>query len=182
MTAGEQCDDGNTVPGDGCDGSCQIEPFLGISGEYNLNIDTVVDTCNFGSSPAPSPMEVDEQDPTTVEIDIPVGGFGGECNRAEYTRAVNIVTRVATIHGEIGACIIQADVTTELTFFADDTVTGFETNAVQAAGGDCSGVSLPCSVELVVNGARCTGCFACVNPPAATSSRLLGPLGGVARR
>ena len=84
--AGEECDDGNTTPGDGCDENCQLEPLLMISGEYDLNIDTVVDTCGFGSSPTDSPMQVDELDPTTVEIDIPDGGVGGDCNRKDFTR------------------------------------------------------------------------------------------------
>ena len=75
----------------------------------------------------PTHMQVNELDPTAVEIDIPVGGFGGECDRKDYTRNVNTVTRVETIHEQIGDCVIQADVTTELTFFGDDSVTGFET-------------------------------------------------------
>ncbi len=174
---GEECDDDNTLPGDGCDENCQIEPFP-ISGEYNLSIDTVADTCGFGTSPANAPMEVNELDPTTVKIDIPNGGVGGDCNRKDFTRDGNTVTLVETLHRQIGSCVIQVDVTTELTFFNDDTVTGFETNAIQANGGDCSAVSLPCTVELETNGARCIGCFACVNPTAGTARPGLGPLGG----
>ncbi|MFH2007580.1 MAG: kelch repeat-containing protein [bacterium] len=33
LEAGEQCDDGNTAPGDGCDGSGQIEPGYSCSGQ-----------------------------------------------------------------------------------------------------------------------------------------------------
>ena len=29
MTADEECDDGNTVDGDGCDATCKLEPFCG---------------------------------------------------------------------------------------------------------------------------------------------------------
>ncbi len=131
-----------------------------------------------GTSPTNAPMLVNELDPTTVEIDIPNGGVGGDCNRKDFTRDGNTVTRVEAIHGQIGSCTIQTDVTTELTFFNDDTVTGFETNAIQASGGDCSGLSLPCAVQLETDGARCIGCFACVNPTVETSGPGLGPLGG----
>ena len=121
-------------------------------------------------------MLVSELVPPTVEIDIPIDGFGGTCDRKSYTRNRNTVTRMEEIHGQIGVCIIRADVTTELTFFDDDSVSGSETNEVQADGGDCAGVSLPCTVELQVNGARCIGCFACVDPTAETGSSVLGPL------
>jgi cysteine-rich repeat protein len=36
IDSGEQCDDSNTAPTDGCDGSCQIEPGFGCVGEPSV--------------------------------------------------------------------------------------------------------------------------------------------------
>jgi cysteine-rich repeat protein len=174
-SCGEECDDGNTLPGDGCDASCQIEQ-LSIAGEYDLSIDPVLDTCGFGTTPTTSPMEVIELTQSQVTVNIPIGGAGGECNRENFTRQGNTVTRSESSSQQIGACTVQVDVTTSLTFFGDDTVTGFETNELTALGGDCSGLALPCAVELTVSGSRCSGCFDCVMPSFAAARAGLGSL------
>jgi cysteine-rich repeat protein len=170
---GEECDDGNNLPGDGCDANCRIEP-LSIAGEYDLNITLVLDTCDFGATSTTSPMEVIELTQTQATVNIPIGGAGGECNRETYFRQGNVLTRNESSLQQIGPCTVQVDVTTSLTFFDDDTVTGFETNQLTAAGGDCSGLVLPCETNFTVAGSRCSGCFSCVMPSTATARVGLG--------
>jgi cysteine-rich repeat protein len=185
VETGEECDDGNVVPGDGCDADCNLESILVIDGEYDLSISLVRDTCGFGAAPTDAPMQVQELDPVTAEVDIPAGGAGGDCNRQDFARAGNTLTLLRLVHQQIGACFIQVDVITELTFSNDAGgigVTGSETNAVTATGGDCSGLNLPCSIELAVGGATCSGCFFCVDLPAPAGRLSLGPLGNGAVR
>ena len=178
QACGEQCDDGNTTPGDGCDAACQIEqPPLTISGDYAVDIGTTLDTCGFGSGSTSTPMNVEELSATDVTVDIPIGGAGGACNGRNFVRVGDTLTRQQSTLQLIGACTVQVTVTTTLTFFADDTVTGTEINSFSEVGGVCSGFTLPCTVELDVTGARCVGCFNCVAPTSGTSTKGLGPLG-----
>jgi cysteine-rich repeat protein len=177
---GEECDDGNTMPGDGCDENCVLEtPPLSITGEYSVDIDGQ-DSCGFGTGPASSPMEAIELGATRVNIDIPVGGAGGECNPQEVGRQGNTLTLIQSSMQQIGSCIMQVDVTTVLTFFDDDTVTGFEDSTLTEAGGDCSSQTLPCQIQLDLVGARCQGCFSCVIPAVTSVRRGMGPLGAAA--
>ena len=54
-----RCDDGNVVPGDGCDADCNLESILVIDGEYDLSISLVRDTCGFGAAPTDAPAAGD---------------------------------------------------------------------------------------------------------------------------
>jgi len=178
LSCGEQCDDGNNAPGDGCDAMCQIEqaPLI-ISGEYAVDIETTLDTCGFGSGSTSTPMNVQEVSATVVTVDIPVGGAGGECNERNFVRVGDTLTRQQSTMQQIGACKVQVSVTTTLTFFSGLTVMGSEINTFSEVSGDCSGLTLPCTVELDVTGATCNGCFDCIAPTAGTDTRGLGPLG-----
>jgi cysteine-rich repeat protein len=163
QVCGEQCDDGNTTPGDGCDASCQPEgPPLVLDGEYSVDIAVDSDTCNLGAGPATTPMEVTEQASLRVDVDIPIGGAGGECNPQAFERDNDTLTLNRSSQQQIGACTVQVDVTTLLTFFPGGSVTGLEIDALSEAGGDCSGLSLPCQVRLNLTGSGCSGCFSCL--------------------
>ncbi|NVJ05811.1 EGF domain-containing protein [Myxococcus sp. AM001] len=48
LNAGEQCDDGNVAPGDGCGASCQVEPGYTCSGVPSVCTD--VDECTNGTA------------------------------------------------------------------------------------------------------------------------------------
>ncbi|MGA2448664.1 MAG: DUF4215 domain-containing protein [Polyangiaceae bacterium] len=48
IEAGEQCDDGNSVPGDGCSGTCQIEPGYTCPMQGKPCVLTVTLTCGDG--------------------------------------------------------------------------------------------------------------------------------------
>jgi hypothetical protein len=120
-------------------------------------------------------MEVTELDPARANVDIPIGGAGGECNVSTFLRDNNTLTLNESSNQQIGICTVQVDVMTVLTFFADDTVAGFEIDRLSEAGGDCSGLALPCELQLDLNGSRCTGCFSCVLAPLATDRLRWGP-------
>jgi cysteine-rich repeat protein len=175
---GEQCDDGNTIPGDGCDGSCRPEGLLlAISGTYGVDVQIERDSCFSSSGSESSPMSIDELDAAHADVDIPVGGAGGECDPRTFARDNNTLTLIESSDQQIGACTLRVDVTTILTFFDDDSVTGVELDRLSEVGGDCSGLTLPCEIQLMLTGARCVGCFDCV-PSALGSGRLRwGPLG-----
>ena len=78
----EQCDDGNLDPNDGCDGSCQLEPFEAIDdtltdirpfGTYNIMIldnDVGVGSAYFEIDPTYTGMDIG----TRGTIDISVDG------------------------------------------------------------------------------------------------------------
>ncbi len=179
LDAGEECDDGNLIAGDGCDEACQIEAPrpLGITGEYLVDIQTTSDDCGFGPGSASSPVEVVETGVDSARVDVPQGGAGGECNPEVYARAGNTLTRMASAQQQIGPCIVQLDLVTVLDFFEGGSLAGTETNSLSAAGGDCSGLTLPCTIELALDGSRCRGCFQCVAPFAPGSGAGLGFLG-----
>jgi fibro-slime domain-containing protein len=48
IEAGEQCDDGNSVPGDGCSGTCQIEPGYTCPTPGRPCVSTIVQICGDG--------------------------------------------------------------------------------------------------------------------------------------
>jgi cysteine-rich repeat protein len=176
LECGEECDDGNTIPGDGCDADCQHEP-LPITGEYDIHVATVLDTCDFGSGSTDTPMDVNELDETTAVVDVPIGGAGGTCNPTRFARNGDTLTRVASSDESIGPCLVRTDVVTTLSFFDDGTVTGSESNTLTEIGGDCSGLVLPCEVNLSMAGARCSGCFSCTARGVGASRFGTGVLG-----
>jgi cysteine-rich repeat protein len=181
QACGEECDDGNNLPGDGCDPNCRLEGgVLDINGEYAIDVDTTLDTCGFGSGSSSNVMEVVEQTQSSVTVNIPVGGPGGECNRQDFDRMGNTVTRTESSNQTSGDCTILVEVTTSFSFYADNTLTGFEINSLSAAGGDCSGFTLPCEVRLATSGARCSGCFDCFTPLRGSGAARLGLLGSAA--
>ena len=89
-TAGETCDDGNLVPGDGCDGLCQLEPtpILSMTGTFNTDTgelngvvvsgwDAILHVVNFaGTVEFPGSLVVTGSWPFIVNasVDITVSG------------------------------------------------------------------------------------------------------------
>jgi hypothetical protein len=144
------------------------------------------DTCGLAPAPASVPAQVVEQGPAAATVDLPEGGAGGTCNPQTYTRSRDTLTRSASSTSIAGACMLKVDSTTTFAFFADGSVDGFEQDTLSQIGGDCSGLTLPCQVELLAAGARCTGCFTCsTSGPLGAGARglpaLLGATGNVAR-
>jgi hypothetical protein len=72
------------------------------------------------------------------------------------------------------------DSTTVLTFFDDGSVNGFEDTTLSEAGGNCSGLSLPCEINLALDGQDCAACFSCVSPVTGAVLRGIGLFGGAA--
>ena len=174
---GEQCDDGNTDPGDGCDGNCLLEtPPVAIEGEYSVDITVDTDECLLGAGPANAPMRVTELAAALFTVDIPVGGAGGECNPQDFGRQGDTLTYSRSSTQMVGTCEVLIDVTTVLTFFAGGSVSGFESTTLSEFGGDCTQLTLPCDVDLTLNGADCGNCFSCVAPATAPVPRGPGPL------
>ena len=166
--------------GGGDDGGVIPDPPLPITGDYDVTVTTVVDTCGFGGGVVVTPMQVDEMGADAAEVDLPVGG-SGECNRQDYFRVGNTLTRIKSSTTQIGACPVLLDVTSVLDFHADDTVTGTESNVITILdAGACPGLD-DCTIELAIDGARCAACFACVPPPSAASPDPWGSLASAVR-
>jgi len=177
---GEECDDGNTTPGDGCDENCELEtPPLHLDGDYSVDVDGQ-DTCGFGTGMSTTPMRVIELAPVRFLVNIPVGGAGGECDAQEFERQGNTLTLIRSWMQQIGGCTVQVDSTTVLTFFDDGSVSGFEDTTLSEAGGNCSALSLPCDINLALDGQDCAACFSCVNPASGAALRGIGLFGGAA--
>jgi hypothetical protein len=73
--------------------------------------------------------------------------------------------------------MVRTDAATTLAFFGDGSVTGSESNVLTEIGGDCSGLVLPCEVNLTMTGARCSGCFSCTARSAGAGRFGSGVLG-----
>ena len=176
LESGEECDDGNNDPGDGCDASCHMETQLNLTGEYDVSVDVSLDTCGFGQAPGSTPMRV--VDLSQVSVDIPADG---ECNPKTFDRNFDTLTLIESFDTQIGPCTVRVDVSTELTFLADGSVTGSEVNNLQAVGGLCTSLTLPCTLQLQLTGTTCAGCFACTAPATGGPAPRLGPVGNVLR-
>jgi hypothetical protein len=164
----------------GNDGGVIPDPPLAIAGDYDVTVATALDTCGFGGGTIVAPMQVDEEATDAAEVDLPIGG-SGECNRQDYERVENTLTRIGSAQARIGTCPVVLDVTTVLEFHADLTVTGSETNTLTILdAGACPGLA-DCTIELVIDGARCAACFSCVPPPGSAGSPW-GSLALAARR
>jgi len=148
-----------------------VQP-LDLDGQYLLDLQVTSDTCGLAPAPGSVPALVQEQDQTAATVDLPEGGAGGTCNPQSYVRSGDTLSRTATSTALFGACTLQVQATTTFAFFADGSVNGVEQDTLSAAGGDCSGLSLPCQIALAATGARCTGCFDCT-----TSTPLGAPRG-----
>src|SRR5690606_17159475 len=59
IDAGEQCDDGNTLPGDGCDAQCQIEVAPAICGDGIVNAGEQCDDGANNSDTTPDACRTD---------------------------------------------------------------------------------------------------------------------------
>ena len=154
------------------------DPPIAIAGDYDITVTTTVDTCDVGSGTVMTPMLVDEIDAVMAEVDLPIGGAGGACDRQDFLRTCDTLTRAESMDTQIGPCPVRVDVTTVLDFFDDDTVSGTEINELTTLNAQaCAGVFSDCTVELDIAGARCTGCFSCVEM---TSTSTPGPWGAFA--
>ena len=135
---------------------------------------TGVQTCALpiciGGTALDTPMQIEELSAVLVEVDLPVGGAGGECNRIEYARNVNTLERLETLLIDVGPCPVRHDVTTILEFFDDDTVSGSEINKFTPLNPvACLGEFAACTIELAITGDRCAACFDC-SPIAGTAA------------
>jgi cysteine-rich repeat protein len=119
LTASEGCDDGGVVPGDGCDGSCQIEAGWGCVGAPSICTATCGDTLVIG------PEECDDGGTLPgdgcsamcrIEDEIPVHGVaqGGLVEVTVDGVVIWVVTSDAQTAAEIAAALaaaIEADPT-----------------------------------------------------------------------
>jgi len=138
-------------------------PFA-IGGEYEVTVGVTIDDCiGIDHEEIVTPMQIQEMTETVAEVDLPVGGAGGECNRVEYARDVNTLERFESKLIDITpTCTVEHCVTTVLDFFDDGTVVGSEVN--EFAPRDpmaCMGDFSLCTIEVAIDGARCTDCFEC---------------------
>jgi hypothetical protein len=144
---------------------------IDISGQYDVTVSLSRNTCGLSLPPADTTMLVQEDGTSAATIDV---SLEGECNPKQYARDGNTLTltEVSQLQLDLGCaggdCIVDVETSTRLKFARGGSVTGKQSNAVDAAGGDCAcvGVGFPCSVDLALAGEECSGCFECTEPQA----------------
>jgi hypothetical protein len=148
----------------GSGGDMMPDPPLELDGEYQIAVDTGMDTCGFGTGSSETPIEVSASDMTSAIVDIPLGGLGGSCAPGPFDRMDNRLFRTVVSQQSVGTCVVDTTTTTVLDFFSDGSVSGSETTTLTPVGGDCSLFGGECTLELTLDGGECAGCFACTPP------------------
>jgi hypothetical protein len=174
--------DGTCGPDEACasaGGACQCNSLLlDLDGDYQLDLQVLDDRCGLGPPAGPAPAQVQEQGTTAAIVDIPQGGAGGPCHPLTFARTGNTLSASSASTTLSGSCQLHVASQTSLSFAADGSVTGQETDVLSAGSGDCSALVLPCTVTLQATGARCTGCFSCVVPETLRPRPSIGLFGG----
>jgi cysteine-rich repeat protein len=119
LEAGEQCDDGNLVNGDGCSSACRIEPKPEVEGN---------DTCGAANGPYPLPPS---------RLFSGSISTGGDVDWYAFTVARYADVRLETFDaGGPGNCAIDVD--TEIQLFRGDCVTAQSAPQDQGGLNNCS--------------------------------------------
>jgi len=156
--------------GSGGGGGVIPDPALMIDGEYQIAVDTVVDRCGFGTGSSSTPISVFETGESSANVNIPLGGAGGQCSDGPFQRMDNLLSRSFVTQQSVGSCVVDTLETTTLEFFADGSVVGSESVTLMPVSGDCSSFGGECTSEVSLTGDLCSGCFSCLRPTAATAS------------
>jgi hypothetical protein len=167
----------------GSGGGPVVDPPDDIAGEFVLSIVVANDGCDFGAEDVVTAMEVSSVTAATADVSIP--DSEGACEIRQFDRDEATLTLVRQAPLSIGVCDLEADIVTTFTFEGDGSFSGAEENVLTQTGGDCSGLSLPCTIELTASGTLCNGCFDCVSAQADGVSSPLGALlagSGVSRQ